>query len=288
MRSVCWQVAPVALTILCGVAVAADAVGPKPVASPGKVNDPITISANKKRLLNSKPTLPSGPSNVPPPVGAILDLNGTPIPGHGNSTYQQYTVNFVANVANTAITFAFREDPAFLLLENVSVVDVTTSSANLLTNGDFSGGTYTNNGNSATPNGWTYANIYGASAGGVVRNGCGGPQAGGICWYDGAVQAYDAISQSIPTTIGHTYQISFFLADNSGQATFSRLSTNGDVTDTGGNGIDLLVYAQAGLPSAGGNNNNSVPTLSEWGMLLMALMLGTAGWVQVRRTLHAR
>ena len=30
---------------------------------------------------------------------------------------------------------------------------------------------------------------------------------------------------------------------NSGLTTFSQLSTNGNVTKTGGNGIDLLVYA---------------------------------------------
>ena len=66
-------------------------------------------------------------TNNPPPSGAILDLSGTPIPGGGNSTYQRYTVNFTANIANTAITFAFREDPAFISFANASVVDVTAN-----------------------------------------------------------------------------------------------------------------------------------------------------------------
>src|SRR5208282_4898773 len=101
-------------------------------------------------------------NNDPPPAGAILDLNGTPIPGGGNDTYQQYSVGFTANVASTAITFAFREDPAFISFADVSVVDLTTPSGNLLTNGDFSGGTYTDNGNDSAPDGWTYANQYGA------------------------------------------------------------------------------------------------------------------------------
>jgi hypothetical protein len=52
-------------------------------------------------------------NNNPPPASAILDLAPTPIPGGGNETYQMYSVNFTASLANTAITFAFREDPLF-------------------------------------------------------------------------------------------------------------------------------------------------------------------------------
>jgi len=187
-------------------------------------------------------------NNNPPPAGAILDLNGMPIPGGGNgSTFQQYTVNFTATITNTAITFAFRDDPAFISFASASVTDLTSESGNLLLNGDFSGGTYTNNGNPSAPNNWTYADQYGVLDGGYVKTSC---YAYSYCWYDGAVQAYDAISQTIPTTVGHTYQISFYVAENSGQASFSDLSTNGDITDTGGNGIDVTVYAQAGLPIA--------------------------------------
>jgi len=223
--------------------------------------------------------LAAGPVNEPPPSGAILDLNGTPIPGGGNgTTFQNYTVDFIGGLTSTAITFALREDPAFLSLEDISVVDLTTSSGNLLTNGNFSGGVYTDNGNAATPVSWTYANIYGATFGGVLDATC--PESGGPttqCWYDGAVQAYDAISQTIATNIGDTYQISFWLSDNSGcfidggpPCNFSDLSTNGDVTDTGGNGIDLLVYAQAGLPPPGVPEPSTVVLLGA-GVCLTAL-----------------
>lgn len=195
-------------------------------------------------------------ANQGPPLNPILDLNGTPVPGGGNGTYQQYTVNFVAGVANTAITFAFREDPAFISFANVSVVDTTKESGNLLVNGDFSGGVYTDpaSGNQFVPNGWTYANIYGALAGGVVESGSDfcytiNQVTVNNCWYDGAVQAYDAISQTIATNVGDNYQITFWIADNSGcNCNFSDVSTNGDTTDTGGNGINVAVYAQAGLP----------------------------------------
>jgi hypothetical protein len=201
-------------------------------------------------------------NNDPPPAGAILDLAGTPIPGGGNFVYQMYSVNFTATSSSTAITFAFREDPAFLYFSNPSVTDLTIGSVNLLVDANFSGGTYTSNGNNLTPVGWTYANVYGATYGGVLQSGCGAGPTGtfgvGFCWYDGAVQAYDALTQSIATTPGHNYEISFWLADNSScmdytgpivPCNFSDLSTNGDTTDVGGNGIDLLAYTGTALPA---------------------------------------
>lgn len=183
-------------------------------------------------------------NNDPPPSGAILDLNGLPIP---HNAAQQYTVDFMAGVANTAITFAFRDDPGYISFSDASVINLTAGSGNLLTNGDFSGGTYTSSGNAYTPVGWAYANIYGASYGGGISSSCG--VNGGNCWSDGAVQAYDAISQTIATTPGDSYQISFYVQEGSGQTDFSRLSTNGQ-GGTNGNGVDVLAYAQAGLPPA--------------------------------------
>ena len=199
----------------------------------------------------------ASPVNLPPPVGAILDLNGQPI----TNSQQSYSVNFTAGVASTAVTFAFRQDPSFESFSNASVVDLTHPSGNILLNGDFALGTI---GTSNATN-WTYANIYGATFGGVLQTGCG--VGGSNCWYDGAVQAYDAISQTILTQIGDVYQISFNLNGGDGGPNYSRLSTNGDVTDIGGNGIDVLVYAQAGLPIAG-----SVPEPSTWAMLILGFV----------------
>lgn len=193
-------------------------------------------------------------TNNPPPLGPILDLGGVyatpptaalPIPGGGNGTYQQYTVEFTATLASTVVTFAFREDPAFISFTNASVVDLTTSSGNLLVNGDFSTG-------ALDP--WTYSNVFGAASGGFVASGA-NCYTSSTCWYDGAVQAYDAISQTIGTNIGDNYEITFLVADNSSCSTdggapcnFSDLSTNGDITDTQGNGINVTVYAAGGVP----------------------------------------
>ncbi len=204
------------------------------------------------------------PFNQPPPLGAILDLNGGVIP-HG--TPQQYMVNFTASLANTDITMAFREDPAFVFVGNISVTDVTTSSGNLLVNGDFGTG-------SLAP--WIYANVYGATYGGFVTTSCEGYFSD--CWYDGAVQAYDAIDQTIATTPGDVYQVSFWATDNGGLTNWSDLSTNGNITDTGGNGADILVYAEAGLPPPG-----TVPEPSTWVMLILGFGgLGLAGYRRAR------
>jgi len=187
--------------------------------------------------------LMAGPSNVPPPTGAILDLNGQPI----SFAFQQYTVDFTATLTNTTFTFAFRDDPSWISFENASVADLTHPSGNLLVNGDFSGATYNAGSENSYPTGWTYTDPYG-TGGGTVDTDCGGPQASGICWSDGAIQAYDALSQSIGTTVGDTYQVSFWVSEGSEQSTFSAVSTNGDTTDEHGNGIDVLAYAQSGVP----------------------------------------
>jgi|SRR5690348_6618762 len=190
------------------------------------------------------------PTNEPPPAGTIIDqLTGLPI----LDSYNTRTANFVAGSTTTNLSFAFREDPAFINLGNVSLVDLTTSSGNLLLNGDFGLGPV----GSSAPTDWAYLNNFGASFGGVVRSSC-GPGAtatnpGNNCYHDGAVQAYDAINQLVSTTIGDLYQVSYEYLDTCGGdcgATFYQpISTNGDVSDTGGNGIDMFVYAGASVPT---------------------------------------
>ena len=177
--------------------------------------------------------------NNPPPVGSILDLNGGVI-DHGSASTE--SVSFVGSVADTNITFAFREDPAFFSFSNVTLIDTTHPGGNLILNGNFASGS----GENATD--WTFVNVYGAEASGVVSSSCGGGL--GTCWYDGSVQAYDAITQIVSTNIGDRYTLSFAYSDNSSLSNFSSLSTNGDTTDTGGNGADILAYAQAGIPAA--------------------------------------
>lgn len=193
----------------------------------------LAIMLGSQALANPCP--PGNPPTncAPPPGNVILDLNGTSVP----HTYRQYTTTFIATMTTTNLSFAFREDPAFLFLDDI--VLTTGGGPNLVTNGGFEGGVD----GAGEPLGWVYLNSFGAAAGGVVG---GGARTGSFAYVDGAVQAYDGITQAIiGTLVGQVYTLSFWLNDNGGLTTFSRLSTNGNITGTGGNGIDLLVYAGA-------------------------------------------
>lgn len=173
--------------------------------------------------------------NCAPPAGAILDLDGTAIP----QAYTRYTVSFTAQGAATTLSFAFRDDRSFLYFDDVAVS--TGGGANLLANPGFELG---QSGLNAPP-GWTYQNPFNVPAPGAGRIIGNGPHTGSQSYVDGAVQAYDVLSQSFATTQGNLYDVSFWLKGIGPLTTFSRLSTNGYYTGQNGNGVDLLVYAQA-------------------------------------------
>jgi len=168
------------------------------------------------------------------------------------------------------ICFAFREDPAFIQLDNVMVT--TGGGSNLLVNGNFESGPV----GAQAPAGWTYLNTFGATFGGVVTAGgvCG---AGNTCYSDGAVQAYDSITQAITTSIGSVYNISFSLSDNGSLTTFLALSNNGG-SGTSGNGANLVVYAGEGEPV------RAVPLPAALPLFATGLgALGLLGWRKKRK-----
>ena len=184
-------------------------------------------------------------ANNPPPAGQVIfSLDGQPLPHQ----YTNYSVSFVATDTTTNLAFAFREDPAYFSLDNVTLT--TAGGANLVTNGDFEQGPV----GSQTPNGWSYLNLYNASAAGIVRSGCG--TGGSNCYYDGAVGSYDTITQQIATVIGSQYNLSFDLTDNSGQTLGSSVESGAQA------GINLVVYAGS-LPTA-----SAVPEPASWAMMV--------------------
>ncbi|MGC8519024.1 MAG: PEP-CTERM sorting domain-containing protein [Steroidobacteraceae bacterium] len=219
--------------------------------------------------------------NDPPPSGAILDLSGQMI-NHGKPVSE--SVDFNAALTSTAITFAFRDDPAYIAFGDVSLVDMTTgSSVNLLTNGDFSGGSYQDSSGQLAPLGWTYANHYGATFSGQMSGSpfaCAGFSSGN-CWYDGSMMACDALSQNVSTTAGNTYQLSFLYTENSHQSLFSDLATNG-LGGRAGNGIDILAFAPAGLPPGSGSGTGTALPEPSTLVLFGAGLLGLAVFLRRR------
>ena len=184
--------------------------------------------------------------NLPPLAGPVIDtITGQPI----IDPYTTRTVDFTATNPITNLSFAFREDPSDIGLDNVSLVDLTNPGGNLVVNGDFEAGPL---GESAPP-GWTYLRPFDVGQfGGSVFAGCG--TGGSNCYADGAVQAYDAITQAIATTPGDLYQLSYDYANSClggdcvSPNTYQPLSTNGQPGEAG-NGRDMFVYAGA-VPTA--------------------------------------
>jgi fibronectin-binding autotransporter adhesin len=137
-------------------------------------------------------------------VTTLLDLENTP-----QQDYTLYTYSYQARLAQTFLTFEFRQDPAYWSLDDVSI----TNSANtqLLTNGGFENGSY---GPQDTPNAWTLIGQAGLDAGGSVSGGC--AHSGVYCYSDGAVGGVDGLYQSFASTVGATYTLSFWLANDGG------------------------------------------------------------------------
>jgi hypothetical protein len=196
---------------------------------------------------------PAAAQNALPPAHPVFFLTGQLI----TLAYQNFSFTFTAAQASTSLTFAMRHDSSYIFLDNISMV-TSGASTNLLVNGGFEDGVV----GSAAPVGWTYANPQGAANGGTVYPSSGAAYAGNNAYVDGAVQAYDELTQVVATTIGLQYTVDFYERAG-GTGLYQPLSTAGNVPGINGNGIDLFVYAQAGLPAPGG-----VPEPSSWVLML--------------------
>lgn len=187
--------------------------------------------------------------NNPPPAGAILDLNGLPVPG---ISYQLYSTTFTAQSTLTYVTFAFRNDPGFFGFDDASVTSAGNS-VNVLSNAGFD--TPPHDG-TETP--WKDYGQVAVAYTGVIEpsQGASGltPHSGNYFWYDGSTGGYDFLYQQIATKIGQIYTVQFDLSQATTASDAPTITNFSDIntlaqTGTAGNGIDVLVYAGTELPS---------------------------------------
>jgi hypothetical protein len=189
-------------------------------------------------LLGAALMIPSNVQAQLPPPGAIFDL-ATSHPGAVSAAESLFTTSFVADMPQTFVSFAFREQPAWWALDDTSVV-LNGTTTNLLADPGFESAVQDQN----IPTGWGrwIQPIDTSAIGRIVTNAnpeacaADAPTHGGTTfWCDGSVQGYDAVYQQIATVVGQTYNISWWLGHNTGLPPSAPT-------------IDMLVYATDTLP----------------------------------------
>jgi hypothetical protein len=214
-----------------------------------------------------------------PPAGAIFDLSTVQTTAMSPTTYTQFSTSFVADNSSEYVSFAMREVPAFFSFDDASVTASGSPSLNLLADPGFESDTAADLG-SNFPVGWfrwiqpVDVSFIGVVAGTANEADCAnsGPNSGSYFWCDGSVEGYDALYQLVSgLTVGNTYNISWDLTDNSGNA-----PTNPD--------IDMLVYAGDAIPVGSQPIGGTPGPTPEPGSFLMlgTGMLGLAGTVRAR------
>lgn len=217
-------------------------------------------------------------TNNPAPTGQlVLDLAGQPVP----SAYTYYVASFTALKATSFLTFAFRDDPGHLELDDTFLADSNASTTNLLLNPGFEARAA---GSAPTP--WVYFDQSNITYNGYTNTGGAkfSPHTGSNYWDDGATGGYDGIYQSVATTVGDTYNIGFYLNEigtNGTQtnpkpnepANFQQTCTNGNSAVGNGtrcNGVDVLVFAGDSIPAT---NVPEPASVTLFGLALTSLAL---------------
>ena len=183
------------------------------------------------------------------PPGAIFNLDT--VQTTTLTSYQEFMTHFVADNTTEFVSFAYRESARVFLAFDDATVIIQGGSTNLLADPGFESamdGQNCNHNNSlGCPSGWgAWIQAVDVSAIGQVATnaapyGCppNAAHSGTNFWCDGSVQGYDAVYQQLTgLTVGSTYNITFWLGDNSG------VPPNQNV----GSQVDMLVYAGDSLP----------------------------------------
>ena len=193
-----------------------------PLAAGQTAPAPVTYTTTTKVFSNR--TLTYTVSNEPKTIPAGY-ISIVPYTGGGGWQIKTYTYT-ATNTGTGYLMFAFRHDPLYWVIDNISI-KANNTGANLLVNGglDKVGLMTTNVGGQqrtvAAPTAWglAYQNNANPTLGGGYDSGM---------WYDTSVGSYGAIYQNVNFTAGVTYTISFMVA--------SDYNSNGDT-------VQMALYA---------------------------------------------
>ena len=197
---------------------------------------PVTYTTTTKVFGNRTLSYTVASTPVTVPSGYI-----SVVPYTGGGGWQNKTYTYTATATGSGyLMFAFRHDPNYWVLDNVSI-KANNTGANLLVNGglDKVGLMTTNVGGQqrtvAAPTAWglAYQNNANPTLGGGFDSGM---------WYDTSVGSYGAIYQNVNFTAGTTYTITFMVA--------SDYNSNGST-------IQMALYAGS---CDGSSTNCTLPT----------------------------
>lgn len=139
--------------------------------------------------------------------GNLAHFNGVP------TSWTQYSYNVTANTTLHTIMFGFTVDGStqrVWFLDDVSIVDVADPNTQLLQNPSFDDST-------TALTGWTQYCINTCPSGSINAGqiASGSSCTSNNCYVDHCYGggAFDLLSQSFPTVIGHIYTISFWIID---------------------------------------------------------------------------
>lgn len=123
--------------------------------------------------------------------------------GNGNSTWIQLTNTYVANKTNPILIFGFNVNGSmYTRLDDVSVVDTTNPSVQLLANPGFESSPF----NATGWTNWCASVCNNGTAGYLVSSGC----RNSTCYMNKCTGGTEYIGQGFPAIIGRTYNISFW------------------------------------------------------------------------------
>ncbi|CAM4799903.1 unnamed protein product [Rotaria magnacalcarata] len=132
------------------------------------------------------------------------------------SGYAYYSYSYRSTASSITLTMAFRQDPSYWALDDISVI-LSTGGPNLVQNPGFETGSLTGY--------YAFCNPSSSSASGTVYAGY--AHSGTYCYYDGSVGNPDYLSQTMAATPNSYYTISFWLWNQGGPANSATVIVSG-------------------------------------------------------------